>query len=293
MTISDNFPEDAIDASVRMADASPAFSICTLVTNPVEYREVVESFASHGFGHQDCEYLYLDNSRGNRFDAYRGYNLFLSVARGEFIILCHQDILLLGDDRNMLERRLSELTAHDPDWGLCGNAGGRFDGTRAVRISDPKGEDRNRGPFPARVMALDENFIVVRRDANLALSHDLFGFHFYGADLCTIADIIGRSAYVIDFHLRHKSGGTVDERFYALQRAFVAKYQKAFRSRWMTTACASVPLAGSPTQQKLLLFQRRLANVKSPKDALRLMVRAFTAGTRRLQPVRREDQQTR
>ncbi len=100
---------------------------------------MVESFVSRGFTPDDCEYFYIDNSRighrppthavpgpaeSNRFDAFRGYNLFLSEARGEFIVLCHQDILLLEDGRAELEQRLCELTAHDPEWALCGNAGG-------------------------------------------------------------------------------------------------------------------------------------------------------------------------
>jgi hypothetical protein len=131
--------------------------------------------------------------------------------------LCHQDILLLEDGRTELEQRLNDLTAHDPEWALCGNAGGVSSTRLAIRISDPYGENQF-SPFPARVTALDENFIVIRRQANLALSHDLSGFHFYGADLCMIADFLGRSAYVIDFHLRHKSAGTTDASLQAAQR---------------------------------------------------------------------------
>jgi hypothetical protein len=234
--------------------ARPRFSIGTLVTRRDEYAEMVESFVSHGFTPADCEYLYLDNSESNRFDAFRGYNLFLSEARGDFIILCHQDILLLEDGRAELEQRLHELTAHDPEWALCGNAGSvAFARPLAIRISDPNGENQSNGPFPARVMALDENFIVVRREANLALSHDLSGFHFYGADLCIVADFLGRSAWVIDFHLRHKSAGKVAVLSFFRQRKDVAcKYQRAYRSRWMMTAVTCFFLSGSPIVSRLM-----------------------------------------
>ncbi len=132
-------PDFAVSLASRMDGARPRFSICTLATRPSEYAEMVDSFVSHGFTPGDCEYLYLDNSESNSFDAFRGYNLFLSEARGDFIVLCHQDIRLFEDGRAQLEHRLSELTAHDPEWALCGNAGGVAFTRFAKRISDPYG----------------------------------------------------------------------------------------------------------------------------------------------------------
>jgi hypothetical protein len=230
----------------------PRFSICTLVTNLGEYAEMVESFREGGFDGADCEFLYLDNSAGNTFDAFAGYNLFLTEAAGDYVILCHQDILLLEQGRAALEQRLAELDSLDPAWALCGNAGGAEAGRVAIRISDPHGADQAIGPFPARATALDENFILVRRDANLALSHDLRGYHFYGADLCIVADMLGRSAYVIDFHLRHKSAGNTDASFYAARRAAIAKYRRAFRTRWIRTTCTTFLVSGLPALGRTL-----------------------------------------
>jgi hypothetical protein len=64
------------------------YSICTLVNSPDQYRAMEHSFQAAGFTGDDVEFLYLDNVGGNRFDAYAGVNLFLALARGEFIILC-------------------------------------------------------------------------------------------------------------------------------------------------------------------------------------------------------------
>ena len=208
------------------------YSICTLVTRPDEYQQMVDSFRAKGFDGPDCEYLYIDNSQENRLDAFAGYNRFLLRARGTYVILCHQDIVLLQDGRARLDELLHSLTSHDPNWGVCGNGGAKTDGSQALRISDPWGEDvSDGGPFPARVMSLDENFIVARRVANLSLSHDIAGYHWYGSDLCIIADILGWSSYVIDFHLRHKSGGNVDEVVFAIRESIKKKYRRAFRSR--------------------------------------------------------------
>jgi hypothetical protein len=221
-----------------------------------EYREMLASLKRGGFGESDCEYLYFDNSQGNAADAFGGYNFFLTEARGTYILLCHQDILLLEDDRSVLERRLEELDALDPTWGLCGNAGVTTAGRLALRLTDPHGANRALGPFPSRVASLDENFIIVQRGANLGLSHDLAGFHFYGADLCIIADIMGRSAYVIDFHLHHKSGGTPNGQFYQGRLEMMKKYARALRPRWLATTCTHLRL-DSPYWKARMLTKLR------------------------------------
>ncbi len=70
------------------------YSICTFMTRHSQYNEMVESFVSHGFSYDDCEYLYIDNSQTNRIDAFAGINKFLTIARGIYIVFCHQDLLL-------------------------------------------------------------------------------------------------------------------------------------------------------------------------------------------------------
>lgn len=239
------FPEYARSVSASEPPA-PSFSICTLVTDTTQYTEMANSFVRHGFTPDDCEFLYIDNTFANSADAYEGYNLFLTEAKGRIVILCHQDVEILEDDRNTLESRIAELELLDPDWALCGNAGGTSHGTLAVRISDPHGANMSTGEFPARVFALDENFIVVRRSANLALSHDLQGFHHYGADLCIVADILGFSAWVIDFHLLHKSGGNASGQYADSLPLVSRKWRRALRTRWVTTPCASYFVSGLP-----------------------------------------------
>jgi hypothetical protein len=93
-------------------------------------------------------------------------------------------------------------------------------------------------------MSLDENFMVVKRSARLSFSRDLTGFHFYGADLCLVADMLGYSTYVIDFHLEHLSRGVKGASFTAMEQAFVAKWGRALRPRLLQTTCSLVSLTG-------------------------------------------------
>ena len=259
MTSTDALPQPREVSSASTAER-PAFSICTLVTRRAEYDEMLATFLRCGFGEGDCEYLFIDNSEGNRHDTYSGTARFLAEARGHYVILCHQDVLLLDDDRGVLEARLEALTRLDPNWGLCGNAGGNRMGENYVRISDPHGDDRTVGPLPARVMSLDENFILVRREAGLAVSGDLSGFHLMGTDLCVLASVIGRSAWVIDFHLRHKSGGRLNADYWAAKSALTTKYREAFTPRWMNAMCSDLVL-GRPVPPVRLMADTALRGI--------------------------------
>jgi hypothetical protein len=262
------FPQNVESIECRSDSGRMRYSICTIVTDLVQYRRMVDGFVERGFGAQECEYLYVDNSAGNRLDSYAGYNLFLQTARGAFIVLCHQDIELLSDGRDRLDQIIAELEALSPCWGLFGNCGGVRLGKLSIRISDPNMDNASvNGPFPAQCKTLDENFIVVRRQANLALPRDRSGFHFYGTELCLVAEILGWKAYVVDFHLRHHGAGTFDRVFKEQLHLMVTKYESVLRPRWISTPCVDVFLSASPLLNRLLnrkgpfLAARRIADL--------------------------------
>lgn len=221
------------------------FSICTLVTKKEEYGEMVTSFVNYGFAYDSCEYLYIDNSQGCQHDAFSGLNLFLQRAQGKYIILCHQDILLHDHNRADLSQRIRQLDSIDPKWGILGNAGGINLKWVATHVTQKSGKRLKEELLPLKTMTVDENFMLVKNDANLAFSSNLAGFHMYGTDICLIADVLGYSAYVIDFNLLHKSDGNADESFYSLKRALIKKYQKAFQSRFISTTITRFYISGS------------------------------------------------
>lgn len=228
--------EGAQDAGVQTTE-KPSFSICTLVTQSSEYAQMRNSFEAGGFTGPATEYLYIDNRGGNRIDAYSGLNRMLARAGGTYVLLCHQDLTLIEDGAAVLLTRLAELDRIAPDWGLAGNAGGIGPGRHAIRISDPYGDDQHVGTLPARVETLDENFIVVRREALIGPSRDLTGFHLYGTDLCVQARLRGWSAWVIDFHLRHHSEGRMGEAYFNSLEALESKYSAALSPRLAWTTC--------------------------------------------------------
>lgn len=224
------------------------YTIATLVNDIDQYEAMRGSLRAGGFA-GDCEYLYIDNTSREQICAYSGLNTLLNEARGDYVVLCHQDIRLLTEGRHRLDRRLDELHGADPHWALAGNAGGVSPGVLAIRITDPHGPDRRVGDLPQLVRSLDENFIVVRREARIGFSTDLSGFHFYGADICLQASMAGWHAYVIDFHLAHLSAGKKDDMFLRMESEFRAKWSRALAPRWLQTTCSLVRLSGDQLGQ--------------------------------------------
>jgi len=228
------------------------YSICTLVSKPREYEEMINSFVQSGFTPEICEYLCIDNSNANTYDAFSGLNRFLREAKGEYIILCHQDILLHDHTISDLDKRLEEMDVIDANWGVLSNAGGINLKYVAMHVTQNSGNRLIEHLLPLKTKTVDENFILVKNTSNLALSHDLKGFHMYGTDICLISETLGFTSYIIDFNLTHKSDGNADASFYKIRKKLMRKYQKAWRGRFMSTTITRFYISGNGIRYILL-----------------------------------------
>ena len=249
------------------------FTIATLVTDMTEYREMIASYHNAGFTESNCEFIYIDNSEKNNYDAYEGLNLFLQTALGEYIIFSHQDILTNYDGIEALNERIEQMTSIDPDWAILGNAGGiENDLYQRVVINVVYGDgfEQKIGKFPQKVSSVDENFFIVKRSANLSLSHDLSGFHLYGTDICLVAELLGYSAYVINFKLTHKSYGKPNESFFDILKKLVGKYSRFMRSRTILTTITDFRLSASSINTSIFSTKfakkvmRKIRKLKNP-----------------------------
>ncbi|MDB6060253.1 MAG: acyl esterase [Verrucomicrobiaceae bacterium] len=251
------WPEQARCLDALSRENNIEYSICTLVNKPTLYHAMVDSFIEAGFSSEFCEYLFIDNSGMASTDAYLGLNQFLASAQGKYIILCHQDILLKYDNIEKLNACIARLNSIDPYWALLGNAGGVHPGRLAVHIHDRNTQSVDKSlVFPIRVHSLDENFILVRHDANLGASADLTGFHLYGLDLCLQAVLKGHSAYVIEFYLMHTGEGLMTADFKQCQEALIKKYCRAFSGRFLRTTCTILYISGNSLCARLFNTRR-------------------------------------
>tara|TARA_Y100000815_G_scaffold172409_2_gene156934 strand:- start:90052 stop:91599 length:1548 start_codon:yes stop_codon:yes gene_type:complete len=252
---------DAFPPGTANCEAGPArglrYSFCTLVSDVSLYRDMVSSFRKNGFSEEVCEFLYVDNSTENRFDAYRGLNYMMSRASGETLVLCHQD-LLAYDSMSILDQKLAELAEIDPDWGLAGNAGYSDERGHFVEcISDMGGYQRRTCPLPAPVVSLDENFILVRNSVRIGPSADLEGFHMYGTDMVVQAAISGRKSYVIEFHVEHRGNGFTGPSFVRSAQAFEDKYAQVFKRRKIVTTVTKVMVGGTLIDRLYRRYRRK------------------------------------
>lgn len=205
------------------------YSFCTLVTKFDEYVAMLDSAKQKGFFGDDVEFLYFDNQNSNTADGYLGINIALQKAQGEYLIFCHQDIVFFDDDRNKLDICLDELENKDNNWAVCGNAGKTKHGTLKIRITEPRMQNYAIGNFPEQVISLDENFLILNRKKYFVTSSALLqGFHLYALDLCQNAIALGLSCYVIDFHLKHKSAGNLNQAYVDIETKYktIAHHRK-------------------------------------------------------------------
>lgn len=232
------------------------YTFCTLVTDFGEYIQIVDSAKTAGFDGDDVEFLYFDNQKNNQFDGYNGINRALQEAQGEYLIFCHQDILFHDDKRTTLDACLSELETLDKNWAVAGNAGKDNSCQFYARISDPNMQNIHNGILPAKVMSLDENFMILNRKHRFATSSQaLSGFHLYALDLCQNAYALGLSCYVINFHLLHKSGGKMSQSYYDAQNNYIALQQKRKAINDFFPLCSNFYVSSS--QIKNMLFKNQ------------------------------------
>lgn len=183
---------------------------------------------------EDWELVHVDDARSLN----DGYGRGLARARGELVVLCHDDIGILS--RRFAARLRERLATHD----LIGVAGSeRLTGPTwfwsgpphtASWVCQPQGTGwllgllGTRGPVIDAAQALDGLFLAGRRGALLQLGFDaqtFDGFHFYDLDLSWRAHRAGlRCAIALDLLLWHASGGD----FAASWQHYAQRFQQKF-----------------------------------------------------------------
>jgi len=227
--------------------------VFTFVTDGESYREMRHSFEEAGFTQARAVFIELRSTgRKGEPEPYSTISQLIRERPEPFVILCHQDVRLdQGHGFGDLLAQLETLSELDPAWAVVGNAGGSRR-LRVIRcITDPHGANSYRS-LPARVHSLDENFIVLRTGTRIQCSDGLAGFHLFATDLCLNALETRRTAYVIEFHLRHLSPGRKDAAYCAARDRFVGYWNGRFLVRYVRTTMEVLFLSRSTLLRKSL-----------------------------------------
>lgn len=174
----------------------------------------------------------------NAPSAAAAYNRALDATSAPVVVLAHQDVYLpLGWDA-LLARRIAEVAALDPDWGLIGAFGVALDGAHYGPVwSSSLGQIVGRVPMaPVPVQSYDEMVIVLRRASGLRFDERLPGWHMYGTDIVTEARSRGIGAWAASLPCIH------NDRFHEALGADYRDCYKAMQQKWRSRLPLRTPI---------------------------------------------------
>lgn len=203
-----------------------SLTVYTFVNDDTQYHEMRESFAASGFES-------LVSLRDDESDPYEAIN---RIGGGDgYAVLCHQDVRLdQGAGLNELHAVIADLNARDPSWAVAGNAGVTPKMRVVRRLVDWCGNSTD-DVLPARVVSLDENFLLLNCRQSPRCSPELSGFHLYGTDVCLNALADGATAYVIDFPVTHLGSGHQGESYEEIKSRFLEVWNQRYRFLYIGT----------------------------------------------------------
>lgn len=250
-----------------MTLATPTFHFFTLVTRSEQYDAMRASLAQVGFDETNALFTVLDNREGNAHEPYSAITRAVAEAQAPYVVFCHQDLLFQkGPDD--LRAALAAVDAIDPTWAVAGNAGGTPEGDLIFCIDDHSGS-HDQGVRPGKVLTLDENFLVIRRDAGVGCSPELSGFHLYGTDLCLNAYAEGHSAYVVEYRLKHASSSLDYGGMFRIAKGFERVWRRRVGGAVLQTAAMVVVLTRNPVLYAVLVYGRIARKLWGKADAIR------------------------
>ena len=221
-------------------------SICSLCRDSLAkeslYQSLINCFPN------TTEYILIDNS-SKKIDCYQALNIFIDQCNGDYILVCHDDILFENLEYEYLLNQITKKTKSDPSASLFGVAGVSRSNKNIGHFFDAKGErywGMSEGDLAS---SLDEFFLVIRKNSGLSVSDGLKGYHFYGTDLCLNAKEKGLSCYVIDFPVTHYSTGNMNGSFFEARDDFEKHLQKKGLKQFITTTCTVLYGGSNPLKQ--------------------------------------------
>jgi len=209
------------------ANSNPTFSFVTLISGDgTEYNEFLDSIQT------DVEYEVIGiKNYDNFFDCPTGLNIGAELAVGKYIVFCHQDILLCPQWCEKVINHITAIEETDENWGVLGIAGvawvdatkeeasrnylaetrdGSINNTDEAIWSKSDAASASEVVFN-NVATLDELLMICKNQYTTNTSEayfdpELYGFHFYGADLCLSQRYrLDANSYVINCPVWHKS----------------------------------------------------------------------------------------
>lgn len=226
---------------VGPADGPPEISLVCVYNST----EKVEAWLLDGLRRQSigCELILVDNRERAYPSAASALNAGATAATAPLIGFIHQDVRLL--DEGFLREVIRHARELAP-FGVLGTAGATEDGRQfggIVHGETMRAPDRPVEDAPRSVQTLDEQLLVVERDAFLAAGRfdeaACPAWDLYGVDLCLTMLTAGRQNYVLPMSLQHLSYGKLTGNYWHTLGRVRRKHASRFRH--VSTACGRWP----------------------------------------------------
>ena len=189
----------------------PIFSIITPCTDMNMYNKcVVDSLRKTN----DITYEFISVNSGNKglYNAAQALNAGICAARGQFLVLCHQDVIFSDNWLYNMHNEIKKIGGSVSKWGCIGPAGVEYQSGNSIsygHVIQGLG-DKEQLVTPNRVLhsvqTLDELCIVKTNDGIL-FDENIGGWHFYGADICLQYLSNGIPNFAVPLMVRHLSDG--------------------------------------------------------------------------------------
>ncbi len=126
-----------------------------------------------------------------------GYNRAIDATDEPILVFAHHDVFLPDGWDILLDARIAEIGASDPNWAVLGAYGLGPGGIGWGPVwSSSLGQIVGRVPqTPMPATSLDELLIVLRRSSGVRFDDQLPGWHMYGTDIAQNAILLGKGVY--------------------------------------------------------------------------------------------------
>jgi len=185
-------------------------------------------------------------------------NRGLDATEADVVVFVHQDVYLPPGWDSVLQARIAEVAATDPDWAVLGASGITRDGRVTGPIwSSSIGAVVGVVPLkPVPAQSFDEMIIVLRRASGLRFDPDQPGWHVYGAEIVTQARAAGLGAYLVSLPCIH------NDRFHGVLGPDFDECEIWFCRKWaaLLPVHTTVTLLG---QSRLRRWRHRRAMARS------------------------------
>jgi GT2 family glycosyltransferase len=184
---------------------SKKFSIITVVNNMEQYINFLNDL-----GKQDCDFNFeiitLPNFNGEYNNCAEALNIGIGIAEGEYIMMCHQDLLVPNNWLSDIFIKIRELIINEKNFGVLGMAGSWSNKNDSDGVIYLTGSTRTE--LFTEVQCLDELCLIIKAGNHIRFDPKRFpNFHCYGTDLCLSYIEQGFKNFAINCPCTHLSDG--------------------------------------------------------------------------------------